>query len=219
LRRNLDVFAGELLQPARAGLQADPGWDDLADALDRLRKTEYDRVGEEIISKRYTATILRLLRWFEAGGWQGHSDSEATAPLSCPISKIAPRVFDRHRRRVGQRSRGFDRLTPRERHKLRIAAKKLRYTNELFGSLFNEHDLRKFVSKLKRLQDDLGYANDVRAAHDFVIELFAQTDPRGPAARAWIGVLEWHDQIVARGERKLRKHLDRLNRAAPFWRG
>jgi CHAD domain-containing protein len=78
--------------------------------------------------------------------------------------------------------------------------------------------LRKFVGKLKRLQDDLGYANDVRVAHDFVTELFVQTDPRSPAARAWIGVLEWHDQVLARGERKLRKHLDRLNRATPFWR-
>jgi len=81
-----------------------------------------------------------------------------------------------------------NRLTPRERHKLRIATNKFRYTSELFGSLFNEEDLRKFVGKLKRLQDDLGYANDVRVAHDFVTELFAQTDPRSPAAHAWIGV-------------------------------
>ena len=85
--------------------------------------------------------------------------------------------------------------------------------------MFNEDDLEKFVSKLKRLQDGLGYANDVRVAHHFVTELFAQIDPRSPAAHAWIGVLEWHDQVLARGERKLRKHLDRLNRAAPFWRG
>jgi triphosphatase len=217
--RNLDVLTSELLQAARAGLRDEPGWDDLAALLDRLRRTAYDRVRVEILSERYTATMLRLSRWFEAGGWRARPESETTALLSCPIDKIAPRVFDRRRRRVRQRSRGFDRLTPRERHKLRIATKKLRYTSELFGSLFNEDDLRKFVGKLKRLQDDLGYANDVRAAHDFVIELFAQTDPRSPAARAWIGVLEWHDQVLARGERKLRKHLDRLNRATPFWQG
>jgi triphosphatase len=217
--RNLDVFTSELLQAARAGLPDDPGWDGLAAILDRLRRAAYDRVREEILSERYTATMLRLSRWFEAGGWRAHPEAEATALLSCPISEIAPRVFSRRRRRVERRSRGFDRLTPRERHRLRIATKKLRYTSELFGSLFNEEDLRKFVGKLKRLQDDLGYANDVRVAHDFVSELFAQTDPRSPAAHAWIGVLEWHDQVLARGERKLRKHLDRLNRATPFWRG
>src|SRR6202043_1156480 len=101
-------------------------------ALDRLRRAAYDRVREEILSERYTATMLRLLRWFEAHGWRRHPESEATALLSCPISEIAPRVFDRRRRRVRQRSRGFDRLTPRKRHKLRIATKKLRYTSELF---------------------------------------------------------------------------------------
>jgi CHAD domain-containing protein len=217
--RNLDVFTTELLQVARAGLPDEPGWDDLAAALERLRRTAYDRVREEILSDRYTATMLRLLRWFEAGGWRAHPESEATALLSCPISKIAPRVLDRRRRKVRRRSRRFDRLTPRERHKLRIAAKKLRYTIELFGSLFNGGDLQKFVSRLKRLQDDLGYANDVRVAHDFVTELFAHIDPRRPAARAWIGILEWHDQVLARGERKMRKHLHRLNRAIPFWRG
>jgi inorganic triphosphatase YgiF len=217
--RNLDVFTSELLQAARAGLPDDPGWDDLTAILDRLRRAAYDQVREEVLSERYTAMTLRLLRWFEALDWRGHPEFEATTLRSCPIDKIASPVFDRRLRSVRQRSRGFDRLTPRERHKLRIATKKLRYTSELFGSLFNEDDLRKFVGKLKRLQDDLGYANDVRVAHDFVTELFAQTDPRSPAAHAWIGVLEWHDQVLARGERKLRKHLDRLNCATPFWRG
>ena len=74
-----------------------------------------------------------------------------------------------------------------------------------------------YTRKLKALQDDLGYANDVRVAHDFLPELFAEVDPRGPAAHAWIGVLEWHDQRLAVGERKLRKHLRQLTRATPFW--
>ena len=83
--------------------------------------------------------------------------------------------------------------------------------------MFDESDLQTYTQKLKQLQDDLGYANDVRVAHDFVPELFAEIDPRSRSARAWIGVLEWHDQRLAVGERKLRQHLRRLTRAAPFW--
>jgi hypothetical protein len=64
----------------------------------------------------------------------------------------------------------------------------------------------------------MGYANDVRVAHEFLTELFGETDPRSPAARAWVGVLEFHDQRVAVTERRLRKHLRRLNRAPAFWR-
>jgi triphosphatase len=216
--RNIDVFASDLLQSARAGLPEEPGWDDLAATLDRLRRGAYDRITEAILSERYTAAMLRLLHWFEACGWRGHATSQETLFLSSPIGKVAPRLLDRRRRRVGRRSRGFVRLTPRERHKLRIAAKKLRYTIELFGSLFNKKSLQKYVSELKRLQDDLGYANDVRVAHEFVTELFSQTQSQCRAGHAWVMVLEWHDQILARRERKLRRHLRRLNDAAPFWR-
>jgi triphosphatase len=211
--RNLDVFATELLEAARPGLADEPGSYELGATLDRMRRAAYERVREAIISERYTAAMLRLLGCFEMRRRQD------AALLNCRIGKIAPSILDRRRKRIRQRSTGFDRLTPRERHKLRIAAKKLRYTIELFGNLFDKDDLRKYVRKLKRLQDDLGYANDVRVAHDFLSELFVQIDPRSPAAHAWICVLEWHDQQFARGERKLRKHLRRLNLATPFWRG
>lgn len=216
--RNLDVFATELLEAARTGLPDEPGWDDLGATLDRLRRAAYDRVKKEILSARYTAAMLGLLRWFEAYGWRSHQASEPAAPITSPVGKIAPGILDRRRRRVRGRSKGFGRLTPRERHKLRIAVKQLRYAIELFGSLFDGHDLQTFVKRLKRLQDDLGYANDVRVAHDFLTELFAQIDPRSPAAHTWVLLLEWHDQRLAGGEPKLRKHLSRLNRATPSWR-
>jgi inorganic triphosphatase YgiF len=216
--RNLDVFATELLPAARAGLPDEPGWDDLGATLDRLRRAAYERSAETILSERFTTAMLHLLRWFEARGWRDHTPSENAALLTSPIGEVAPRVLDHRQRGVRHRSRQFGRLTPRGRHKLRIATKKLRYTIELFDSLFDNHDLRKFVSGLKRLQDDLGYANDVRVAHQFVTELFAETEPRGPAAHAWVTLLEWHDQILAGREQKLRKHLRRLNSASPFWR-
>jgi inorganic triphosphatase YgiF len=211
--RNLDVFATELLEGARPALPADASSDELASTLDRLREAAYRRVKDAVLSQRYTIAMLRLLRWFEARGQQ-----ETTASNSS-IGKIAPLVLKQRRRKLRQRSKGFESLTPAERHKVRIAAKKLRYTIELFGSLFNKDDLENYTKRLKSLQDDLGYANDVRVAHDFVAEFFAETDPRGPAARAWIGVLEFHDQRMAAAERKLRKHLRRLNREPAFWRG
>jgi triphosphatase len=217
--RNLDVFAAELLPAARTGLPDEPGWDDLAATLDRLRAAAYDQIREAILSRRYTATMLPLLRWFEASGWRGHSVSDEPDAMTSPIGAIAPGVLDRRRRKVRQCGKGFGSLAPRERHKLRIAVKKLRYTVELFGGLFDNDGLERFVGRLKRLQSDLGYANDVRGAHEFVTELFAQIEPRSPAAHAWVAVLEAHDQMIAGRERKLRRHRRRLNDAAPFWRG
>jgi inorganic triphosphatase YgiF len=216
--RNLDVFAAELVPTARAGLPDEPGWEDLAAILDRLRAAANDQIRETILSRRYTASMLRLLRWFEASGWRGHSVSDQPDAMTSAICAIAPGVLDRRRRKVRQRGKGFGSLMPRERHKLRIAVKKLRYTIELFGSLFDKDGLESFVGRLKRLQSGLGYANDVRVAHEFITELFAQIEPRSPAAHAWVALLEAHDQILASGERKLRRHRRRLNDAAPFWR-
>jgi triphosphatase len=217
--RNLDVFADELLPAARAGLPDEPGWEDLAATLDRLRQEVHEQVKEAVLAKRYTAAMLRLLRWFEGCAWRENQATEEAAIAASPIGEAAVQVLDRRRRKVRQRRKGFGKQTPRERHKLRIAAKKLRYTTELFGSLFDKSALQSFVRTLKRLQDDLGYANDARVAHEFIVDLFAQTAPRSAAGHAWVTMLEWHDLALAAGERRLRKHVSRLADATPFWRG
>ena len=144
--RNLDVFAAELVPAARTLIPDEPGWDDLGAALDRLRAAgAYDQIREAILSQRYTASMLRLLRWFEGSGWRRHSASDEPDPMTSPIGGIVPCLLDRRRRKVRQRGKGFGSLAPRERHKLRIAVKKLRYTIELFGSLFDNDELEQFV--------------------------------------------------------------------------
>jgi triphosphatase len=216
--RNLDVFATELLPAARSRLPDEPGWDALAAILDRLRIGAYDQLRDAIESRRYTTGMLRLLRWFEVPDRRQHRALDETKPVAPPIGEVVPWVLDRRRRKVTRRGKGFGHLAPPERHKLRIAVKKLRYTIELFGAVFDNDDLEKFVKSLKDLQGDLGYANDVRVAHEFVIDLFPQIAPRSPAAHAWVALLEAHDQQLAGGERKMRRHLRKLNEAAPFWR-
>jgi inorganic triphosphatase YgiF len=214
--RNLDVFGAELLPPARDALSREAGIDDLAAALNRERAVAYERVERAILSERYAAGILRLSHWFEARGWRD-VPADRSALLTSPIGELAPRLLDRRWREVRKRSKRFSRLTGQQRHKLRIAAKKLRYTVELLGSLFDQDDLQEFTKRLKRLQDDLGYANDVRVAHDILPELCAGAR-RGPVARAGARLLEWHERALAKAERKLRERLNRLNRATPFWR-
>jgi len=214
--RNLDVFAIELLQPARQALSDEAGIADLAAALDEARWAAYDRVAQAIHSERHAAEMLRLSHWFEARAWR-KGPAEAAALLAAPIGDIAPRLLDRRWRNLRKRSKGFRRLTARQRHKLRIAAKKLRYTIELLGSLFDHDELHAFVTRLKGLQDELGYANDLHVAHDLLPELSERAMARNVVASAGARVVEWHEKGLARGERKLRKRLRRLNRAAPFW--
>jgi inorganic triphosphatase YgiF len=217
--RNLDVFATELLCPLRSKLAAEPGWDALAEVAERARVEAHDRVGKEILAPRHTEAVLRLLRWFEGRGWRAARAPETATALIAPIGTIAPGILDRRRRAVRKRCRRFAQLTPRERHRLRIAVKKLRYTVELLGSLYDPWDLRRYTGRLKRVQEDLGHANDLRVAYGLVIELSRQAEPAEPVIDAAAELLAWHERLLAKGERKLRWRLRRLNRAEPFWRG
>src|SRR5207302_455983 len=105
--RNLDVFAAELVPAARTGLPGEPGWDDLAGTLDRLRVAAYDQIRDAILSPRYIASMLRLLRWFEASGWRSHSASDKPDAMISPIGEIALGVLDRRRRKVRHPGKGF----------------------------------------------------------------------------------------------------------------
>jgi triphosphatase len=213
--RNLDAFATDLLHPAKAELAHKPGLEELAAALEGMRRTAYGRVEEAILSERHAVGMLRVSHWFEVRGWRG----EARTPpmmLTVPIGELAPSLLDRRWRQLRRRAKGFRRQTSRQRHKLRIAAKKLRYTVELFESLFDAAVVQGFVKRLKRLQDDLGYANDVRVARDIVRELSREA-PEAAVADAGARLLDYHDQAKSRGERKLRKRLDRLKQADRFW--
>jgi hypothetical protein len=67
-------------------------------------------------------------------------------------------------------------LTVTQRHRLRITLKHLHYTVELVESLFDKDQLRTFVKCLKSLQDDLGYATDVRVAHNLVDQISEATN-------------------------------------------
>ena len=215
--RNLDVFATDLLPAAKLKLRHHPGMDDLSAALESSRQTAYDRVKEAILSERHASGMLRLSRWFEACAWRDRPGTEPVKGVAAPIGKLAPHVLDRRWRQLRRRSKGFGGQTPHERHKLRIAAKKLRYSVELLEALFDRQEIEGFVKRLKRLQDNLGYNNDVRVAHQIIHDLSEQT-PGKPAAEAGARLLEFHEEAQAKGERKLHKRLRRLEKAEPFWR-
>jgi inorganic triphosphatase YgiF len=215
--RNLDVVAESLLPPARRALPHEPALDELTSAIERARQAAHARVGELIRSPAFTESALRLLRWFEARGWRQGEVGARSDPLSQPIGKLAPRLLDRRLRRAWKRAEGFDRSTAKERHRLRVALKELRYTVELLANLFGPQHVRNFTKPLKALQDDLGYANDVRVAREILGGLSQLEAKKERIARAGVRLLAWHEQAVRKAGQRVGKHLHRLNRTAPFW--
>jgi inorganic triphosphatase YgiF len=220
--RNLDVFAADTLAPAAKALRANgtPGVPErgvtggiaaLNAAAERRRQGAYATATSALRSVRYTAILLRLMRWFDACGWR---DSGASSALTQPIGDIAAGVLDRRRRASKRRSRDFAGQSPPQRHRLRIALKKLRYSTEMLAGLYQPDAVSRFTKQVKRLQDDLGEANDVAVARDIVAEL---ASPGSSGALAGATIIEWHEHRLAAHEPRLHQHLNELLAAAPFW--
>ena len=162
------------------------------------------------------SALLKLLQWFASCSWRNQPVSQQSALLMAPIGTVAPNLIGRRYKKVKKAAERFDELTPQQRHEFRIAVKKLRYTIEFLKDLFDSTHVAGFVQRLKPLQDDAGYANDIRVAHELLIDLQASRDAV-PLARAAGIVLGWHDRGLADLDRKLRKHIHRLRQLRPFW--
>jgi triphosphatase len=212
--RNFDVLLAELLPPVRSAFAGDPDLDHLAAALAWARRTAHDRLAEELRSARHDAVIQGLLRRFEAGCRRADT---TPAPAGRTIGTLLPAILDRRFRAVRKRSKGFRRQTPKARHRLRIAVKKLRYAIELFGGSLAGEDARAFLKELRRLQDGLGTVSDVRVARSLLRQLSAGAEPGGRLARAGSLLRDWHKRALAGREHEFRLGLRRLRRSARFW--
>ena len=213
--RNWDVFAASLLEPVAAALEGERDLERLAHGVERQRRVAYARARETIEAQRYTASMLRLGRWFEARGWRDQPVTEKSARLVAPVGKVAPDLLARLHRKACRRAKNFAVLAPPERHKLRIALKKLRYTVDFFESLFDPPRVKRFVKAVKPLQDDLGQANDVRTAPALLADL--RNGDVGGLERAGGIVLGWHVRGLAEAETASRCHVRRFRRARQFW--
>ncbi len=213
--RNLDVFAVTLLQPARAVLPAASEFERLALAVAAARRSAQEAAVAAILSPRYTDAVLALMRWFDGCGWRAEGGAGNIDRL---IGEVAPLLLDRCRDKVNRRARHFDRQSPIERHRLRIALKKLRYAAEAFGGVYDPLATHPFIQRLKRLQDDLGDANDVRVGRDIVAALTEPGRHATGVALAGRRVLAWNKRRLAGIETQIRQELAELIDTPPFWR-
>lgn len=82
----------------------------------------------------------------------------------------AKMILEKRWHKLRKRCHGFAKLNPSERHKARIAAKKMRYTAEAFAPLYGKRASH-FITALEALQNELGYANDLRIGKQLLREL------------------------------------------------
>ena len=216
--RNWDVLATDLIRPVCDALPANGELAHLVKVVEDRHHAAFVEAKQAILSERYTKSMLHLLRWFEARQWREQPISEDAALLLKPIATVAPELIDRCYRRARKFSKRFAEQTSAERHRLRIALKRLRYVIEFLGCLFDKKQVTGFVDRLKSLQDRLGHANDIRVPHQLLAELPANADQDIRAMDRAAGLVRgWHERDLANQEQTVRRLVRRFKRSNRLW--
>ncbi len=216
--RNLDVFLGTTLPAEMARRPDEPGLAGLRARLEAEHERAYAAVLDILEAPEWRILLLDLVAWLDSGAWR------ALPAAAVPAEDFASETLDRFRARVKKRGRHLDRLDPEERHRVRIAAKKLRYGADFFASLYTGKKARKrhksFAAALSDLQDHLGALNDLATAHTVMADLAGADGARTDGATAFAAGLTAADN-EAQSEDLLAKaaeaHEDLVD-VKPFWR-
>jgi triphosphatase len=206
--RELDVLAAEVVEPA-VGMEAPPaGLAALGEAVAAARAQAWREVSETAASGRFRSLMIDALAWVETGDWLANPDAAA------PARAFAAEALKTRRRKLLKRARHLEEADDAARHRVRIQAKKLRYAAEGFAGLFPEKAVRRFVDRLKAVQDALGALNDVATAEPLVAGLSLPPDAAF-AAGELVGLrIADKDRMAAEAARA----LARFARAERFWR-
>src|SRR5262249_24163724 len=95
------------------------------------------------------------------------------------------RVRKRHKRLAAGLAR-LGGMSPEERHRVRIRAKRLRYVVEGLASVFPDaHAAKAYAKRLAKLQDTLGRANDA-ATGVRLLDAIGPHESLAPRAREWL---------------------------------
>jgi inorganic triphosphatase YgiF len=199
--RDWDVLVSETLPRVRAGL-ANP--DDLAPleiAAAAARRKANARVRAALLSRRLVSAILAA-----------EAHLLAVRPVSTAVSEWARLALNRRYRQFRKAGRRPSEMDAAERHRLRIAGKRLRYAADGFLPLYDGKAAR-FQATLGQLQTVLGAANDIAVAHALLAEL-SHDRRQARAAGLTEGFLasEAGQRMLA-----LQEDIAEAMRLKPFW--
>jgi len=204
--RDLDIILEAARQPDLPAVRS---------AVSRLRPHRYADLMQRLEKAGNRHLAEDLYEWIDHGAWRKrHKDLRHER-----LRDFAGRRLDRKWRKFRESSRHLGSLAPRPRHKVRIAAKQLRYGFEFMAPLAKSRKARArwkaLVEPLMELQDALGKLNDMRTETRIASHIARRSRSAAFAAGRFMGVEQTHAASLLRQAGKAAR---RLRRRKPFWR-
>ena len=202
--RDLDVLISERVEPLQRERADGTELALLKSDLKHRRRSGFERAKDAVASDRYRQIVLDTALWTTGGTWLGNTEPLAAGRRDRCVADFAAEEFARRNGKIRKRLKKIAKLDPQRRHKLRIAAKKLRYADEFFASLYKrggaKRRLKTHGDALKELQSALGKLNDIQV-HDAMAGDFVrgkQRTQKKPQKAFALGLISGKDHSRAR---------------------
>jgi triphosphatase len=200
--REWDIFETETLPTIAKGCPTIAGFEALGDVAASRRAAAYNRVRLLLVERRCAAFVISLGGWIESRGWRSDVAPENLGQLAEPTTNFAHRMLSEQHARVLKRGKHFKSQTTEERHRLRLAVKKLRYVVEFLLPLYGlGKPAKRYSHKLAALQEELGAFNDMATTTALLAGLGAEP-LEGATARA--AIAGWQAHAMVGSEQRLR---------------
>lgn len=206
--REFDVFLKESVQPLADRGVPRRGSHALGEKVSAQRMVAFGRACDAVSSPRYRRLLIDLLEWIETA--RPRADDEGS------IARYASELLARQVRKARKQGRHLHDLDPRQRHKLRIKIKKIRYAVDFFRSLYRDRDQKKLATvsdRLKQIQSALGSLNDFMAHREMATKAALSAPRANRRAQAFAsGFIVGEEREAARGLMKqASRELHRLH--------
>jgi CHAD domain-containing protein len=157
--------------------------------------------------------VLDLVEWIETGEWGSAAGEHRKALRTRAVAEHAKDELRRLRKRIKRKGTILRELSVRQRHKLRIRAKRLRYATEFFaGTSPGETSGKRrqeSLTALKDMQDALGALNDLATRHALIAG-----ELQGDISASRLASPETEEALL----RKAEQAFTRFAAAKPFWK-
>ncbi|MEN3383541.1 MAG: hypothetical protein V7608_3585 [Hyphomicrobiales bacterium] len=205
--REIDVFLQERVRPITKAGPPKRGSGAIEKRFVAQRTKAFRRARQAVGSARFRRLLIDMLEWIETRAAPSDADKS--------VGPYAAELLDRRIRKARKQGRRLNELSPRQRHKLRIRIKKIRYALDFFEHLHADSgrkEIAQLSSRLKKVQSALGALNDFVAHRKIAMQAGLAAPQANRRAQAFAsGFLVGQEQEAAGGLLKGAGHeLQRL---------
>ncbi len=217
--RDWDVFGDHIVAPVAEYLAEHADFGAFMVMIKAQRDHHREAARAAVRSPDYGELLLHLGFWLTRRSWRDQFPKPDGTRRFEPAARFAATVLDQRFRRVRKLSRRITKLSVAERHRLRIEVKRLRYTLQHFEGLFLKKRVMAFTDCLVRLQDDLGYLNDIANVPALVVELIEGCAAKHDESIGVLGgaIIGWHEHACGIAEERLTGDVGALLEQIRIW--